>query len=310
VKLEAGSLRGSYPPLVTPFRKGRVDLEAFAALVERQAREGSHGIVVCGTTAEATSLTIEERGALFGAAVLAAGPLPVVAGVGTASFAETCELMESAERAGVEALLVVTPYYVRPPQAGLVEYFVAVGQRTALPLLVYHIPGRAAVSVTAETLARIAERTPNLVGIKHAAPELDLVSELRLRLGEDFRVFCGLESLSLPMLAVGAAGVMNAVGNLVPARVAALCEAVFRGALEEARRIHFELFELNQAVFLDTNPIPLKQMMARLGLLPSAEVRLPLVALDAERRKRLDGILRRAGLLEEEVETGAAGASA
>jgi 4-hydroxy-tetrahydrodipicolinate synthase len=299
LKLAPGFLRGSYPPLVTPFRNGGLDLDAFGRLVEHQVSGGSHGIVVCGTTAEATSLSASEKGDLFRAAVAAAGgQLPVVAGAGGASLQETLELVGRAERASVDAVLVVTPYYVRPPQAGIVEYFVEVGKRTSLPLLIYHIPGRAAVSVTADTVARIAERTPNLAGIKHAAVDLDLVSELLLRIGPDLRVFCGLESLSLPMLAVGAAGVMNAVGNLVPARVAALCGAVAAGRLEEARRIHVELFELSQAIFVDTNPTPLKYMMARVGLLASPEVRLPLVPLDEAKRKTVDEMLRRAGLLE------------
>ncbi len=299
MRLAPGFLRGSYPPLVTPFRDDKLDLDVFAKLVERQVREGSHGVLVCGTTAEATSLSAEERTELFRTAVrTCAGRRPVLAGAGSASFEESCGLVAQAERAGVDAVLVVTPNYVRPNQAGLVEYFVEVARRTALPVLVYHIPGRASVSVTSETVARIAERAANLVGIKHAAPDLDLVSELIQRLSPDFRIFCGLESLSLPMLAVGAAGLMNAVGNLVPARVAALCEAAFAGRLEEARRIHFELFELNQAIFFDTNPIPLKYMMARMGLLASPELRLPLVALDEARRQKVDEVLQRARLLE------------
>ena len=163
--------------------------------------------------------------------------------------------------------------------------------------MIYHIPGRAAVSVTPSTVARIAEHLPNLVGVKHAVNDLEFLTEVLARLGADFRVFCGLEALSLPMLVVGAAGLMNAVGNLAPARVAAMCEAVESGDLAEARKLHFELFELNQAIFLDTNPIPLKYMMARLGLLESPEVRLPLVTIDDGRAVKLDDVLRRAGLL-------------
>src|SRR5262249_5252052 len=159
-----------------------------------------------------------------------------------------------------DALLVVTPYYSRPPQSGLVEYFVQIAKRSTLPVLIYHIPGRAAVSVTSPTVAQIVEQSPNVVGIKHAVHELDLVSELLIRLGNDFRVFCGLESLSLPMMALGAAGVMNAVGNLDPKRVAQLCSAALSGKWDEARRLHYELFALSQAIFLDTNPIPLKYM--------------------------------------------------
>jgi 4-hydroxy-tetrahydrodipicolinate synthase len=299
MQLESNFLRGSYTPLVTPFRNGKVDFEQFSRLVERQIEGGSHGIVVAGTTGEATSLSVNEREQLFKTAVkTAAGRIPIVAGAGSDSYEETRELCALAEKSGVNALLVVTPYYIRPPQGGLVEYFVQIGRRTGLPLMIYHIPGRAAVSVTAQTVAQIAEQTANLAGIKHAVHELDLVSELLVRLGPDFRIFCGLESLSLPMLAVGAAGVMNAVGNLDPRRVAALCNAATGARWDEARKLHFELFALAQAIFVDTNPIPLKYMMARIGLLASPEVRLPLVPLDSGREKILDHALRSGGLLD------------
>src|SRR5919197_3998219 len=298
VKLEKNFLRAFSPPVVTPFRDGKVDYDRYAELVERQAREGSHGVLVTGTTAEPSSLTLDERAELVKTAVLTiAGRIPVVAATGSQSFAETVELTARAEKAGADALLVVTPYYIKPPQEGLVEYFVEVGRRTDLPLMIYHIPGRAAVGVTPATVAQIAEQLPNLVGVKHAVNDLEFLTEVLARLGADFRIFCGLEALSLPMLAVGAAGLMNAVGNLAPARVAAMCEAVERGDLAEARKLPFELFELTQAILLDTNPIPLKYMMARRGLLETPEVRLPLVPIDGGRAGKLDDVLRRAGLL-------------
>jgi 4-hydroxy-tetrahydrodipicolinate synthase len=297
--LAPGFLRGSYPPLVTPFRNGKVDYRKFAELCERHVTEGSHGIVVTGTTGEPSSLTSEERIRLVEAAVKAVrGRIPVVAATGSQSLAETLEITAGAEKAGADALLIVTPYYIKPSQAGLVEYFATIGARTRLPLMIYHIPGRAAVSVTTATVERIAERTPTLVGMKHAANDLELLTELLARLGPEFRVFCGLESLSLPMLAIGACGLMNAAGNVAAARVAALYNEAAGGNLDAARKLHFELFELNRAIFLDTNPIPLKYMMQRLGLLESAELRLPLVALDAERGKILDDVLAKAGLLE------------
>lgn len=298
IALDPGFLRGSYPPLVTPFRGGAVDLDAFATLVERQVALGSHGVLVAGTTGEPSSLSIAERIDVLRVAVtVARGRIPVVTATGSQSYADTLALTRNAEEAGADAVLVVTPYYIRPPQRGLVEYFVAIGQRTGLPLLIYHIPGRAAVSVTVDTVARIADRLPALVGMKHAVNDVEFVTEVLARCGRDFRVFCGLEALSLPMLAVGACGVMNAVGNIAPERVAALCRAVASGNLVEARRLHDELFELNQAIFVDTNPIPLKYMMARLGLLDCADVRLPLVPADDQQRAHLDEVLRRAGLL-------------
>ena len=215
------ALRGSYPPLVTPLRDGEVDYEAYAQLVEMQIREGSHGIVVNGTTAEPTTLTLRERTRLVVAAVKsAAGRVPVVASTGSQSLAETLELTAAAEEAGAQAALVMTPYFVKPPPRGLVDYYVEVGRRTRLPLLIYHIPGRAAVEVKPETVAQIADRLPNLVGLKHAANDLGFVTAVLRRLGAGFRIFVGLEELSFPMLAVGASGLMNAVGNVAPGRVA------------------------------------------------------------------------------------------
>ena len=299
IALKPNFLRGSYTPAVTPFREGKVDLDKYAELVERQVREGSHGVVVNGTTAEPSSLTIEERCELVKVAVeTVAQRIPVVAATGSQSLAETIELTLRAEQAGADALLVVTPYYIKPPQRGLVEYFVAIGKRTRLPLMIYHIPGRAAVTMASATVARIAERLPNLVGLKHAANDLEFLTETLALIGSEFRVFCGLEALSLPMLVIGAAGLMNAVGNLAPARVAAICSAVDRKDLQQARDLHFELFELNQAIFLDTNPIPLKYMMWRIGLLETPEVRVPLAVLPEEQRSKLDEVLSRAGLVE------------
>lgn len=298
IRLDHNFLRGSYTPVVTPFREGSVNYEKFAELVDRQAREGSRGIVVAGTTGEPSSLTIDERTQLVKVAVeTIAKRIPVVAATGSQSLAETTELTARAETAGADALLVVTPYYIKPPPEGLVRYFEEVGKRTDLPLLIYHIPGRAAVSITPGTVAKIADRLPNVVGIKHAANDLEFLTEVLTCLGRDFRVFCGLEALSLPMLALGASGLMNAVGNLAPAIVARLCELVEEGDLAAARDLHFKLFELNQSIFLETNPIPLKYMMARMGLLDSSEVRLPLVPLDGEHGKILNEVLYRAGLL-------------
>lgn len=290
-------LRGSYPPLVTPFAGGAVDEEAYVRLVEFQIAQGSHGIVVNGTTGEPSTLTAEERAHLVRIAVRTVrGRIPVVAATGSQSHAETVWLTTQAETAGADAVLVVTPYYLRPPQRGLVEYFVDVGRRTRLPLLLYHVPGRAAVSLEVETVERIAERLPTLVGMKHAANDLGFVTQVLARLGPEFRVFVGLEELSFPMLAIGAQGLMNAVGNLAPRKVARLYEAVASGSLGEARALHQELFELNRAVFWDTNPIPVKYMMKRLGLLRDDEHRLPMVPADAALAARLDAVLERAGL--------------
>ncbi len=291
-------LTGSYPPIVTPFRDGKVDLDAYARLVEFQIGHGTHGIVVNGTSAEPTSLTVDERNALVSTAIeVARKRIPVVAQTGSQSHAETVALTEHATRAGADALMVLTPYFVRAPQRGVVEYFVDIGRRSPLPLLMYHIPGRSAFKVELDTLERIAGKTPHFVGIKHAVDDHNFVTRMIAALGPGFRIFVGLEEFTFPMMAIGAQGTMNAVANVAPAQVAALCNEVRAGNLGEARRLHFALFDLMCAVFYDTNPIPMKYMMKRMGLLASNEHRLPMVPASAELERRLDAVLAKAGLL-------------
>ena len=227
----------------------------------------------------------------------AAGRAPVVAATGSQSLAETVVLTDHAVRSGADALLIVTPYYSKPPQRGLVDYYLALAERHDLPWMVYHIPGRTAVSVTLDTLKTLKDRSPNFVGMKHAVNDLGFVTECRTSLGDDFRIFVGLEELSFPMMAIGACGLMNAVGNLRPKPLAQLCEAVWNSDIPAARALHERLLEVNKAVFFDTNPIPMKYMMKRLGLIPDNEHRLPMVPATPELEQRLDAVLQRAGLL-------------
>jgi len=298
MKLPKDFLKGSIPPLITPFRNGKVDYDAYAGLVEFQVKNGSHGILVNGTTSEPASLTVEERNRIVDVAIEAnAGKLPIVAATGSQNMQETSALTAHAEKAGADALLIVTPYYTRPPQRGLVEYYKKLGKQTSLPWMIYHIPGRAAVSVTLDTLEKISKACPNFVGMKHAVDDLGFASECLDHFGMDFRIFVGLEDLSFPMMAVGACGLMNAVGNLQPKKLAQMCEAVWKGDLKKGQKLHYELFEINQAVFYDTNPIAMKYMMKKLGIMPKNEHRLPMVPATKELEKRLDGVLKRAGLL-------------
>src|SRR5438045_3004555 len=188
IRLKEGFLTGSYPPLVTPFKSGAVDYETYARLVERQVAEGSHGIVVNGTTAEPSTLSVEERNRLVETAVrAAAGRIPVVAATGGQSHADTLAMTSAAQKAGADALLVVTPYFVRPPQRGLVEYYLDIGGRTGLPLLIYHIPGRAAVNMTVDRIAAIAEKLPTPVGQKRAGNDLNHPTEGVARRGPGCR---------------------------------------------------------------------------------------------------------------------------
>src|ERR1700751_1125600 len=291
-----GRLKGSIPPLVTPFRNGEVDYDAYARMVALQIAEGSHGIVVNGTTSEPATLTVEERNRLVDVALgVTAKRLPVVAATGSQSLAETRKLTEHAAKAGADALLIVTPYYTRPPQRGLVAYYLEIAKVSDLPWMVYHIPGRTAVSVTLDTLKELKSRSPAFVGMKHAVNDLGFVSECLATFGRDFKIFVGLEELSFPMMAVGACGLMNAVGNLCPGILREMCEVVWKNDLSAAQSLHQRLFEINQAVFFDTNPIPIKYMMKRLGILPTNEHRLPLVPATPELEKRLYAIFKRAG---------------
>ncbi|MBI2802357.1 MAG: 4-hydroxy-tetrahydrodipicolinate synthase [Gammaproteobacteria bacterium] len=298
IKLADHVLKGSYTPIVTPFKNGAVDYAKYAELVDRHIREGGHGILVNGTSSEPSTLSIEERNQLVDEAWrVARGRCPVIAATGSQSLAETLVLTDHAARAGVDALLIVTPYYLRPPQRGLVDYYVELSKRSTLPLMIYHIPGRAAVAMTLDSFKAIAARAESFVGMKHAVNDLGFVTECLAEFGPDFRIFVGLEELSYPMLMVGACGMMNAVGNLAPRAVAELYNAVAVGNVAEARRLHFQLFELNRAVFYDTNPIPIKYMMKRLGLLAMNEHRLPMCPATPEVARRCDQVLLDAGLL-------------
>jgi 4-hydroxy-tetrahydrodipicolinate synthase len=294
---DLAALRGSIPPLVTPFVDGEVDYDKYAELVSWEIEQGSHGILVNGTTAEPSTLTTEERNRLVTVAVVtAAGRVPVVAATGSQSLAESRVLTEHAVAAGADALLIVTPYYIRPPQRGLVAYYLELAAGHDVPWMIYHIPGRTAVNVTLDTLKACKDKSPTFVGIKHAVNDLGFASECLHELGADFKVFVGLEELSFPMMAVGACGLMNAVGNLQPGVLAQMCEAVFANDLAAGRKLHDQLLEINKAVFYDTNPIPIKYMMMKLGLLAKNEHRLPMVPATAELAAKLDGVLERAGL--------------
>jgi 4-hydroxy-tetrahydrodipicolinate synthase len=297
--MSARELRGSIPPLITPFRNGEVDYEQFAKLVHFQIDRGSHGILVNGTTAEPSTLTLEERNRLVTLAVdTIAGRIPVVAATGSQSLAESEVLTRHAVEAGADALLIVTPYYIRPPQRGLIEYYLKLTAGIEIPWMVYHIPGRTAVSVTLDTLKELKDKSPQFIGMKHAVNDLGFASECLHALGSEFRIFVGLEELSFPMLAIGAVGLMNAVGNLRPRILTKLCDNVAGGDLIGARKLHEELLEINQAIFYDTNPIPIKYMMKRTGLLETNEHRLPMVPATAELERRLDAVLERAGMME------------
>jgi 4-hydroxy-tetrahydrodipicolinate synthase len=279
-------LRGSLTPLVTPFRDGEVDEAAFRRLIQVQLDGGSNGVTVCGTTGEPGLLSLAERELLVEVAVDAvADRVPVIAGTGTADLRSTVRLTQQAQKSGASAVLVVVPYYVKPSQHGLIEYFTRVAGETDLPVVLYDIPGRSGVALDVATTATLAE-VQNIVGVKEARADLEHVSRVIAACGAEFAVYCGVETLCYPMLALGGAGHVSATANVAPYEMALMAEAAFAGDWDTARRLHFELLELNDVVFADTNPIPIKTMLGELGLI-DPEVRSPLAPLLPETRERV-----------------------
>jgi 4-hydroxy-tetrahydrodipicolinate synthase len=290
-------LKGAFTPLVVPFSSGEVDFDRYAKLIEWQIEQGTHGLLVNATSGEPTTLTLEEKARLIEVAVkTSAGRKPVAAGIPAESHSEAVTLLARAEKAGADALVSVTPYYVRPPQRGLVAFFSDLAKRTKLPFLIYHIPARAAVSVSADTFEAIAERCPNFVGLKNTDDNLALVSHLMNRLGPDFRIFGGLENTAFAMSALGGCGTMITTSNVAPRRIAELNELCIAGKLHEAQTLVIEIDELMTVPFLDTGPIPIKCMMKLMGLIPTNEHRLPMMPATPELEKQLAAVVERYGL--------------
>ncbi len=291
------TLRGSIVPLVTPFRDGRLDEDALARLVHWQIESGSHGISVTGTTGEPTALSPDERERVIQVAVEAArGRVPLVAGTGSNNFDETLRYSRFAQKVGADALLVIVPYYVRPSQEGLYRHFKAVAQAVDLPVILYNIPGRAAVNREIDTVARLRDDCPNIVGVKEANPDFSHINRLLGKLGRDFLVYSGIELLCYPILAIGGAGYVSATGNVLPGEVARLYDLVAENRWQEAQDLHYRLMPLNDAMFIEINPVPAKTALGIMGKI-SPEVRLPLAPLSESSEKKLRMVLTQYGLV-------------
>ena len=268
--------RGTYTALVTPFRDGEIDVAALERLIEGQIAAGVNGIVAVGTTGESPTLSHEERENVIKLAVkIAKGRCQVLAGTGSYSTREAIAATKRAEELGVDAALIVAPYYNKPSQEGLFRHFQAIAQATSLPIMLYNIPGRCGVDISAETVERLAAECSNIVAIKEASGSVDRVSELRGRLPNEFTILSGDDSLTLPFMAVGAAGVVSVASNLIPAQVCALVNAQDAGDVKSARKLHRQLLPIFKDLFIEPNPVPIKTALSWRGMM-SAEVRLPL----------------------------------
>ena len=287
--------RGSMVAIVTPFRDGRVDYAALDTIVERQIEGGQKAILPCGSTGESATLSHEEHAEVVRAVVAkAAGRVPVVAGTGSNSTAEAIHLTREAEKAGAAGALLISPYYNKPTQDGIYEHYKAVAEAVSVPLITYNIPGRTASTIETSTLARLAE-IENIVAVKEATGSLDRVMDVIAACGDKMAVLSGDDPLTLPMIALGAQGLISTSANVVPREIADLTDFCLEGRWDEARAIQYRLLPLMRALFLETNPIPVKAAVAMLGLCQD-ELRLPLVSMTAAPRAQLAEALRALGL--------------
>jgi len=295
--MDRNRLRGSMVPLVTPFKDGAFDEPTFRALIEWQIASGSHGVSVAGSTGEPSALSLDEREHVIETAVTAVhGRVPVIPGTGTNNYDETVRLTTFAERVGADAALVMVPYYNRPSQEGLYQHFVGVARQASLPIIIYNIPGRTAVNMEPETVARVMKVCDNVVGVKEANKDFEQVTRLFDRCGRDILVYSGIEALCFPLLALGGAGYISATGNVLPSLTARLYDLASAGRWDEARDLHYEMFPMNEALFWETNPGPVKYVMGLMGKI-TPKLRLPLVLPSPENQRRLRAVAERFHLL-------------
>ncbi|MGC9454157.1 MAG: 4-hydroxy-tetrahydrodipicolinate synthase [Phycisphaerae bacterium] len=286
-------LEGSFVALVTPFADGEIDWDAFGRLIDRQIEDGTQGLVPCGTTGESPTLSHEEHDKVVEFTVdRANGRVPVVAGTGSNSTTEAVRLTQHARDAGADACLVVNPYYNKPTQQGMYEHVARLAE-VGLPIVLYNIPGRTGVALTPETVIRMAEEIDMVVGIKEATGDPDVSSAIAA--GCDLSILSGDDSLTLPLAGAGARGVISVLANLLPGEVRKLCDAIVAGDLNTALRQHLKLFPLFKAMFLETNPIPIKAALAMTGHIRN-ELRLPLTPLSEQHRETLAQKLRDFGV--------------
>ncbi len=283
--------RGTYVALVTPFRDGSIDEGALDELVDHLIAGGVDGLVPCGTTGEAPALSAEEQETVIRAVVRRAGRrVPVVAGAGTNATSSTLAHCRAAVRAEADGVMLVAPYYNKPNQSGLYQHFSAVASRIDVPIILYNIPGRTAVTIAAETIARLHEDHPHIVAVKHATGSIDDASQLSTM--SDIAILSGDDTLTLPLIGIGAVGVISVIGNLLPKEVSTMVGAALSGDLDTARAGHRRLFPIARDMLtLDTNPIPIKTALAMENRM-AEEFRLPMCSMGADKRQRLKSIIK------------------
>ena len=286
------TFQGSFVAMVTPFRDGKVDEAKLRELVEFHLTHGTDGLIPCGTTGESPTLSHDEHKRVVETVIEAArGRIKVVAGTGSNSTSEAIDLTKHAERAGANGALVVNPYYNKPTQEGLYRHYRAVAESVTIPIVAYNIQSRTAVNVEPDTLARLARDVRNIVGVKEASGSLDQMSQVILACGPDFSVLSGDDNITLPLLAIGGSGVISVIANILPRETSDMVHAALDGDWKRARDLHYRLFPLARAAFLETNPIPIKEAMAMAGMI-EPEFRLPMCRMSDANRAQLRAILK------------------
>lgn len=289
-------LKGAITAIVTPFRNGAFDEEAYRELIEFQIQGGIHGIVPCGTTGESATLSHEEHKRVVEVCIdQVKKRVPVIAGTGSNSTREALDFTKHAEAAGADYALMITPYYNKPTQEGLYQHYKTISQETKIPIVVYNVPSRTGVNLLPETVARLAE-LPNIVGVKEATGDLKQCAKIVELCGDKITLLSGDDFTVLPLLAIGGQGVISVVSNVVPGDMAGMVNAFFAGRLEEARKLHYKMWPLMEAMFYETNPVPVKTALKMLGKI-TGEVRQPLCPLSAANEDRLRQVLKKYGLI-------------
>ena len=288
--------KGSMVAIVTPFDNGKVDEKALRSLIDFQIESGTDAIVPCGTTGESATLSYDEHEMVVKTTIEAVdGRVPVIAGTGSNSTSETVMLTKEAEKAGADAALLITPYYNKPTQEGLYQHYKTVAEEVGIPLILYNVPGRTSLNMLPETVARLSEMK-NIVGIKEATGSLKQASDVIESCPDDFIVLSGDDFITLPMLSLGGSGGISVTANIAPYDMASMIDAFEDGNLSEARKLHYKMMPINNAMFIETNPIPVKTALALMGKIKE-EMRLPLTGMAEKGRETLKMTLKDYGLI-------------
>lgn len=291
-------LRGAFTALSTPFKNGEIDEASYRDFIEWQIEQGIDGLVPCGTTGEAATLSHEEQGRIIRICVeQTKGRVPVIAGAGSNSTQEAIELTELAKDAGADAALQITPYYNKPTPGGLVEHFKAIAAKASMPFVIYNVPGRTGLNLLPEHLKMIVDAVPEAIAVKEATGNLNQGAQIIEQCGKSFQMLSGDDFTVLPLLSVGGCGVISVISNIMPAEMSGMIKAFFDKDHEKALDLSLKMAPVNRAMFMETNPIPVKTSLNMMGIFPEASFRLPIVPIQEENKPKLEKILKDAGVL-------------